>query len=1185
MNSFQETIKRINGNPFPERQYIGVVKFYDSNKGFGFIASNHCRMNFPIYKQDFYVDFSSFKEESAKTDKRLVVFQWEVQGRGKRRAFNVRNYSSKSEEDLELALSYYGDYEFVWLKEQRINMFNYLGVKRPQMLSLLKRQIEINPECTPKKTCNKIIHLVRKYKTELPENKRYIFTKDYDNENRSLWEDVFSLLKRKDWIELLNTIPPVVLYVTDQTIIGEWVNRFSVDITDAVKLKDLEYSKRFIPEVLLASFNSKFEETVNQHILSIIDKNKKKTSQQTIGYGAITNGLTRMEQSIREYLPYTSRKFEIEISACKRQVKINRFKKLVEEFDSSRYDSDSRLDNLIKVFESIDTNDEFRCVLSPLIEQKLKSLSETKSFSNLFKLLDKLQKDFKETVNKTLPEIKSSILEYLTESIDKCIESASQYEFNRNFENSFSAVRGLFSENDIESFKNECRNKIFMCSSVDLLNYATTSPYQWIGEDIANQRISDVISKWDFKEISAYLTNCYEPENIPIPIKKGLASRAFQVIGYELNSPFNGTPKQLYNNKSPLQENDISFLEKLQKLCVTDELREQWNNYVGNLSSADILILYYKNIISNLTQNVLKQVVENLSIETVSTPPERWYTIPSFKDERMKKIFSDSNIDSFDSIASRLKEMEITRENIATAIWLVELLSANKPDGTDYNVLRKWEDNFSKKIRELKNSIPKDKNPRLTVLLWAIHLQTKSYKAAMSEIFPWLPPYLQIKIVKRLFLFIGEGKMTFTAHSLYDFLTSSGEKLCLALEIVFSYLKLRETNPQASFTNAHMLSLIDGRDDHPEWIGIREFMVKCNGRWFTSGNAQNRWNTPFYNGVLSKSQSSSELTLFVPNKKIDDRGTLQSYNNKYYHKIREIIELNYERDTYKTSVLDNGIKFSFIEDDRISVLSLARFYNIHNMLVNSKPEYVLKEDLDEEFCECRLANALSQNEGLPFYWCKNKQCFRPWVHFHTSDEWMNYTLLDFMRILKIPTDYVNKAGKSTRFGYFIILSSFLKSFAQFYEHLICRKCGKLLHPLNLTNFASRSVTEFVCNNESCELQGKTVYLNHCFNKTTCKTIIDSRDSKQCPNSQYICPKCGGCCSTGNFRQRISNLYEVGGVVSPWLENFVNRNLGHWENKERYCYKCGKKMIQSSNRFVCSDCNIEYALSNAVNAHY
>ena len=97
-------------------------------------------------------------------------------------------------------------------------MFNHLNVKRPQMLPLLKRQIEKSQRSSPKEICEKILHLIKKYKTELPEDKRYIITKDYDNDNRPLWEDIFSLLNRIEWIELLNTLPPVALYVKDSTL-------------------------------------------------------------------------------------------------------------------------------------------------------------------------------------------------------------------------------------------------------------------------------------------------------------------------------------------------------------------------------------------------------------------------------------------------------------------------------------------------------------------------------------------------------------------------------------------------------------------------------------------------------------------------------------------------------------------------------------------------------------------------------------------------------------------------------------------------------------------------------------------------------------------------------------------------------------------------------------------------------
>ncbi len=40
-------------------KYIGIVKFFDKRKGFGYVASNNCRMDTPVYEQDFYVDENS----------------------------------------------------------------------------------------------------------------------------------------------------------------------------------------------------------------------------------------------------------------------------------------------------------------------------------------------------------------------------------------------------------------------------------------------------------------------------------------------------------------------------------------------------------------------------------------------------------------------------------------------------------------------------------------------------------------------------------------------------------------------------------------------------------------------------------------------------------------------------------------------------------------------------------------------------------------------------------------------------------------------------------------------------------------------------------------------------------------------------------------------------------------------
>ena len=111
-------------------------------------------------------------------------------------------------------------------------------------------------------------------------------------------------------------------------------------------------------------------------------------------------------------------------------------------------------------------------------------------------------------------------------------------------------------------------------------------------------------------------------------------------------------------------------------------------------------------------------------------------------------------------------------------------------------------------------------------------------------------------------------------------------------------------------------------------------------------------------------------------------------------------------------------------------------------------------------------------------------------------------------------------------------------------------------------------------NDECSNE-EIVYLNHCFNKTKCKTIIDSRETNLCPNGQYIWPKCGACCSTEKFQIRLDNLHINGGIIKDGLVSFVNNKMGLWEKNQFFCYKCGKEMKNNDGVFRCSDCKTEY----------
>ncbi len=176
-------------------------------------------------------------------------------------------------------------------------------------------------------------------------------------------------------------------------------------------------------------------------------------------------------------------------------------------------------------------------------------------------------------------------------------------------------------------------------------------------------------------------------------------------------------------------------------------------------------------------------------------------------------------------------------------------------------------------------------------------------------------------------MLMSQGKIRYTAEQLYDLITSPGKKLCFPLEIAFYYLKMREKNPDATLNNNHMLELLNGRDDHPEWVEVRYLMSQCNGRWITKELEYGKKNWKhgrYYNGRIVSERN--EIKVFVPNKMIDDSGDLTEYNNKYKEKVPELIKLTYREEEYKLLENPSGKLYVFDQSYKIDLFTIARYF-------------------------------------------------------------------------------------------------------------------------------------------------------------------------------------------------------------------------------------------------------------------
>ncbi len=246
-------------------------------------------------------------------------------------------------------------------------------------------------------------------------------------------------------------------------------------------------------------------------------------------------------------------------------------------------------------------------------------------------------------------------------------------------------------------------------------------------------------------------------------------------------------------------------------------------------------------------------------------------------------------------------------------------------------------------------------------------------------------------------------------------------------------------------------------------------------------------------------------------------------------------------------------------------------YENNPHLVNYKRK---KKPTGIRFCEGQKAQQIHKTIKKEFWWCASQPCFGNVEKLHDPEEWESYSFLDFLDILGLAVIEENNYGtfEIGRYNQFI---SHVNRFNSLLERLYCNSCDHILYPVESSNYAAYTVVRFCCENEDCSQYKTEIYLNHCLNGK-CNSIIDSRESKKCPNGLYICKNCGGCCSFSMFKRRLNSHENTGDYRHENLRYKVANNVGHIERAEYYCYYCGNMMTEIDNEYyLCEDCDVEY----------
>ena len=180
--------------------------------------------------------------------------------------------------------------------------------------------------------------------------------------------------------------------------------------------------------------------------------------------------------------------------------------------------------------------------------------------------------------------------------------------------------------------------------------------------------------------------------------------------------------------------------------------------------------------------------------------------------------------------------------------------------------------------------------------------------------------------------------------------------------------------------------------------------------------------------------------------------------------------------------------------------------------------------------------------------CQRDMCFVTCIK--KDPDWKEYALIHILEIIGYHVLEETEAGLIPNPVYNQFVNQINKA-VRFSKRLVCKDCGHILFPAQ-----KQGHSKFKCLLLSCPEYNKEVYLNYCHD---CKKgIIDSRDTKQCPNGMYICPSCGSCCSN-NYFEFMADKYRVLGKKIPL---FISRNIGngHRDRNMFFCHKCGAQKV-------------------------
>lgn len=253
----------------------------------------------------------------------------------------------------------------------------------------------------------------------------------------------------------------------------------------------------------------------------------------------------------------------------------------------------------------------------------------------------------------------------------------------------------------------------------------------------------------------------------------------------------------------------------------------------------------------------------------------------------------------------------------------------------------------------------------------------------------------------------------------------------------------------------------------------------------------------------------------------------------------------------------NGEYFELKYDRQQLVRLISRYYFKETLKDNdddTRREFLTLSYTDnfKPYCAPTLSETNNPAIDLPFFWCRGKECFHNNLANQTlaeQNDWHHYSLYHMVEIIGFKKLHMTPGGyepDNVVRGFIAVTNKAMQKF----KRLKCRGCGHLMFTDKGSGFNRHNY--YSCINPNCPEVRIPVYLSYCYK---CKKgLIDSRDTKRCPNGWYICPTCLACCDDEQY-ERQAQRYRI---INRPVPELIKRMLGHGHNDkgEYFCPNCG-----------------------------